>query len=34
VEETDGLRGRHKEAAARIKAVLAQLEGLELPAEE
>lgn len=34
VEETEGLRSRHKEAASRIKALLAQLEGIDLPADE
>jgi hypothetical protein len=34
VEEADGLRSRHKEAASRVKAVLAQLEGLEIPSED
>ena len=33
VEETDGLRNRHKEAATRIKALLQQIEHLDLPAE-
>lgn len=34
VEESEGLRSRHKEAATRIKALLGQLEGFEIPAED
>jgi len=33
VEEADGLRNRHKEAATRIKALLQQIEHLDLPLE-
>ena len=33
IEETEGLRSRHKEVAARVKALLAQMESIEIPAE-
>ena len=33
IEEADGLRSRHKEVAARVKALLAQMENIEIPAE-
>jgi len=33
VEESDGLRSRHKEAAARIKSLLTTLESIDIPAD-